>query len=133
MKKILFKAALAISAILLMAGLAYASGINVTGHAGDLKVQVTTDRTPASGRNVVTVRLFDRAGRPVTDALVRVYWMMPPMGTMPLMKGYADAKRSDTGYRAVMNLENSGGWHIMVKVKRAGRLLPPMRFDINAE
>lgn len=131
--KILSKAALVISAVLLTAGLAYASGIRATGRAGYLKVQVTTDRAPAAGKNVVRVRLFDRTGKPVTDALVRVYWMMPPMGTMLLMKGYADAQRSGAEYRAVINLESSGEWHMMVKVKRAGRLLPPMRFDINAE
>ncbi len=133
MKQVLLKAAFFVSATLLLAGLAYASGLRVTGQAGDLNVGVMTDKTPAAGKNIVRVRLTDRSGRPVTDALVRVYWMMPPMGTMPPMKGFADATRSGSEYRAVINLESSGQWHAMVKVKRAGRLLPPMRFDINAE
>ena len=134
MKKVfLSKAALIVSAVLLTAGLAYASGLHVAGKAGDLRVTVMTDKTPAAGKNVIRVRLFDRSGKPVTDALVRVYWMMPPMGTMPLMKGYADATRSGSQYRAVIDLQSSGEWHAMVKVKRAGKLLPPVRFDINAE
>ncbi|MDA8091788.1 MAG: FixH family protein [Nitrospiraceae bacterium] len=133
MKKLLLKSALVFTAVLLMAGLAYASGLHVMGQMGDLKVHVTTDSAPQAGKNLVTVRLFDRNGKPVTDALVRVYWMMPPMGTMPLMKGMADAERSGSEYRAVMNLEVSGEWHAMVKVKRAGKLLPPFKFDINAQ
>ena len=133
MERTLSRAALVISTILLMAGMAYASGLHVNGKAGDLKVSVIMDKTPAAGNNTVRVRLFDQTGKPVTNALVRVYWMMPAMGTMPLMKGFADAVRSGSEYRAVMNLEASGGWHVMVKVKRAGKLLPPLKFGINAE
>ncbi|MDA8325892.1 MAG: FixH family protein [Nitrospiraceae bacterium] len=135
MKKFLSEAVLVFSAILLMAGFqkAYAAGLHVTGQAGDLKVQVMMDKTPAEGRNTVRVRLTDRTGRPVTDALVRVYWMMPAMGTMPSMKGFADAARADSEYRAAMDLESSGEWHSMVKVKHAGRLLPPVRFDVDVE
>ena len=121
------------AAFLLMAGLAYAGGLHATGQAGDLKVRVSTGKTPAAGKNVLSIRLSDRTGKPVADALVRVFWMMPSMGAMPAMKGFADAARSGSQYHAVMDLETSGTWHVMVKVKRAGKLLPPMKFDINAE
>ncbi|MDA8174767.1 MAG: FixH family protein [Nitrospiraceae bacterium] len=123
---------LALPAVLLLVAPAFGAGLNVTRPAGDLKVNFTMDQTPAAGRNTATVRLTDKSGKPVTGALVRVYWMMPPMGSMARMEGHADAARSGSEYHAVMNLETSGTWHIMVKVKRAGRLLPPARFDIIA-
>ncbi|MDA8157455.1 MAG: FixH family protein [Actinomycetota bacterium] len=125
-------ALLVLPAVLLISATAFGAGVRVARQAGNLQVNFMIDKAPAAGRNLARVQLTDNSGRAVTDALVRVYWMMPPMGSMARMEGYADAARSGNEYHAVMNLETAGTWHVMVKVKRAGRLLPPARFDINA-
>ena len=124
---------LVLPAVLLLCAPAFAAGVNVTRQAGGLKVNFTMDKTPAAGKNTAKIQLTDNSGKTVTDAMVRVYWMMPPMGSMSLMRGYAAATRSGSEYRAVMNLETAGTWHVMVKVKRAGKLLPPAKFDINVQ
>ncbi|MDA8087040.1 MAG: FixH family protein [Nitrospiraceae bacterium] len=123
----------AASVFFLLAGTAFAGGLALVGHSADLTLRVALDKKPAPGRNNVSVAITDRSGRPVTDALVRVYWVMPAMGAMPSMRGFADASRAGREYHAVMNLETPGTWLVMVKMKRGGRLMPPVRFNVDAE
>ncbi len=73
-----------ILAVMLMAGVAYAKGLEVKQKAGDYNVEIRLDKNPpVVGNNGMEITITDASGRPVTDAKVLVNYSMPAMPGMP--------------------------------------------------
>ncbi len=127
------KIALAMVALLITAGAAFAKDYEVSKKAGPFNVTVTLDKsTPATGDNEVTVTVKDAKGQVVKGAKVIVDYSMPAMPGMPPMNYQADALAKGDGYKATMNLSMAGPWNVIVKV-RSGAQHGRMQFSIDAK
>ncbi|MDA8170037.1 MAG: FixH family protein [Nitrospiraceae bacterium] len=133
MKKKIFYIPVFIALAFFSAGIAWAGGMSLVRKSADLTVQVVMDKNPSVGKNAVRVALKDASGAAVTDALMRVYYSMPAMGGMPAMNYYANAVPRGKEYVAVMDIPMAGSWGVAVKIKRGGRLLPPVKFSADAQ
>lgn len=128
MKKVL----LAIIAVVLVIGVAFAKEYEVKKNAGDYDIEAKIDRNPpVVGDNNITVEVKDAAGKYVTDAKVVVDYSMPAMPGMPPMNYKTDAVLKGNEYRATMNLSMSGPWNIAIKITRAGKT-STAKFNIDA-
>jgi nitrogen fixation protein FixH len=130
---ILKKIVSVLSAIFLLAGIAFAGDYQVTKKAGDFDVVVTFDRNPpVVGGNNVTVAIRDSVGKPVTDAKVRVDYSMPAMPGMPAMNYKSEAALNGEVYTAPMDLSMSGAWNVAVKILREGKV-STVKFNVDAQ
>jgi nitrogen fixation protein FixH len=87
-------------------------------------MDIAVDKNPpVVGNNVITIKITDPAGRPVTDAKVRVEYGMPAMQGMPAMDYHADAVLNGQAYRAKVELPMGGSWNTVVKMKRGNKVL----------
>lgn len=119
-------------AVFLMAGAAYAKGLEVKKRAGDYNVAVTFDKNPVVvGDNNMEILVSDVSGNVVTDARVKVEYSMPAMPGMPAMNYKTDAAMSGGKYAAKMNLSMSGAWNIAVKIMKGGKITT-VKFNIDA-
>lgn len=115
-------ALITVCVLLLVAGVAYAKGYEITKKAGDYTVAVTIDRDPpVTGNNNMVVDIKDKAGQNVTDAKVAVDYGMPAMPGMPAMNYKAGTMLHGKVYHAVMNFSMSGPWTIAIKITRGGK------------
>ena len=103
--------------------LALASEYERKGKAGDYGVEVRIDKNPPGrGNNNMTIFITDSAQRPVTDARVKVNYLMPSLpGRPPMMDYNTEATLSGNHYLAKMNLSMAGEWTIILGVSRAGK------------
>ena len=86
---------------------------------------------PVVGENRIEMRLLDSAGRPVTDATIRVRAFMPAMGAMPAME--AKGKGEDLGegrYAASFSLSMSGNWDFTIKAEKPENALATFNLQI---
>jgi len=114
MKKIL----IAVIALVLVAGAAYAEQFNTVKKAGDMTVKVVIENDPLKvGNNTAAIELLDEKGGAVTDADVSVYFFMP---SMPAMNYEVAASSSGDGYAAVIKPTMPGAWEAKINVKLAG-------------
>src|SRR5208282_533775 len=75
---------LTMALLLVIAGAAYAKGIELKQKAGDYNVEVRLDKNPpVVGNNNMEIEITDASGRSVTDAKVIVNYSMPAMPGMP--------------------------------------------------
>lgn len=126
MKKVL----IILFGIILLIGISYASQ-EIIKDVDDLKVKVFTDNDPpAKGENNLNIILTDLEGKPVTKAKIKVDYSMPPMGSMPAMIYKTRAKSGGEGYKAKINLSMSGHWNIALNIKRPGKSLAKMMFEL---
>jgi hypothetical protein len=93
------------------------------GAAGDYTVVIRIDKNPPGrGNNNMAVYITDRAQQPVTDARVKVNYLMPSLpGRPPMMNYNTEATLSGDHYLAKMNLSMAGKWSIILGVSRAGK------------
>jgi len=126
-------ASFVLTTLFLLTGMAFAGDYQVTKKAGDLDVVVTIDKNPpVVGDNKVTVALKDSAGKPVTDAKVRVDYSMPAMPGMPAMNYKSNAAPSGETYTAPMTLSMAGAWNVAVKILREGKT-STVKFNVDAQ
>ncbi len=88
----------------------------------DIRFRTAPD-PPKSGENILEVTLRDAAGRPVTDADVRVLFYMAPMPSMnmPAMRSETRLGHVENGvYRAPGTVLMAGRWDVIVTVSRGG-------------
>lgn len=118
--------------LLLIAGIAYAKNYEVTKKAGEYTVIATIDKNPpVVGDNNISIEIKDAAGKPVTDARVKVEYSMPAMPGMPARNYKEDASLTGSAYTAKMNLSMAGSWNIAIKVSR-GEKSSTMKFNVDA-
>ncbi|MFH1026131.1 MAG: FixH family protein [Nitrospirota bacterium] len=126
------KLVLCLISFLLIAGVAYAKGLEINKKAGEYNVKVSLEKNPpVVGDNPVTVEIKDASGKYVTDAKVRIDYSMPAMPGMPPMNYKAAATLKGDEYRANMNLSMSGSWNVAVKISRGGKR-STVKFNIDA-
>lgn len=103
--------------------LALASDYEKKGKAGDYGVEVRIDKNPPGrGNNNMSIYVKNRAGQPVTDASVKVNYLMPSLpGRPPMMDYNTEAALSGNHYLAKMNLSMAGEWTVVLGVTRAGK------------
>ncbi len=118
--------------LLLIAGLAYAKGYEVKKKAGDYNVEIKIDKNPpVVGDNNIEIEIRDASGKYVTDAKVKIDYVMPAMPGMPAMNSKTDAELKGNAYKAKMNLSMSGAWNIAVKISRGGKITT-VKFNVDA-
>lgn len=116
-KKILIAALL-----ILIAGTAYAKGMEVTKKAGTNTVTIMLQNDPpVTGENTVAIVVKDAAGKAVTDAKVVIDYGMPAMPGMPAMKYKTDTTLKSGKYAGTINFSMPGSWYVNVKVTQAGK------------
>ena len=103
--------------------LVLAGAYEIKGKTGNYIVKVGIDKNPPErGNNNMTIYITDSAQRPVTDAHVKVNYLMPSLpGRPPMMDYNTEATLSGNHYLAKMNLSMAGEWTIILGVSRAGK------------
>jgi len=93
------------------------------GKAGDYSVVVRIDKNPPGmGNNIMNIYITDKNQQSVTDARVKVHYLMPSLpGKPPMMEYDTEAALRDNHYLARMNLSMAGKWSVIVSVIRAGK------------
>ena len=130
MKKLI---GIAVSVILLIAGIAYAKDYEVKKKTGAYDVEIKIDKNPpAVGKNNMEIEIEDAAGKYVTDAKVMVEYSMPAMSGMPAMNYKADAELKGERYKATMDLSMSGSWNVTIKITR-GDKTSKVKFSVDAQ
>ena len=118
--------------LLLIAGMAYAKDYEVKKKAGDYDVTVKIDKNPpVVGDNNIEIEIKDASGKYVTDAKVKIDYVMPAMPGMPAMNYKTDTELKGYEYKAKMNLSMSGAWNIAVKITRGGKT-STVKFNVDA-
>jgi hypothetical protein len=119
--------------IMLLAGIAFAKEYEVAKKAGDYDVVVKIDKNPpVVGDNMVVIEVRDASGKYVTDAKVKIDYVMPAMPGMPAMNYKTDTELKGNAYTATMNLSMSGSWNIAVKITKGGKT-SSMKFTVDAK
>jgi len=97
-----------------------AEGYRLSGKAGDYSVAMTFGQArPVEGENRIEIAIKNKAARPVTDAHVKVEYLMPSLpGRAPMMDYATTAKPLGTVYEATLNLNMKGEWKAVVTVER---------------
>jgi len=86
---------------------------------------------PVVGKNSLTVRLQDAAGKPVRDATIRAVAEMPAMGTMPAMRAPAEMQETAPGvYSGTFAASMEGAWLITLNVRKEGMGEATVGFDM---
>ncbi|HXE90765.1 MAG TPA: efflux RND transporter periplasmic adaptor subunit [Terriglobales bacterium] len=106
------------------------------GEAKAWKITFQVDPSPPRGsqENTVRVQVLDAAGKPATDASVRVeFWMpaMPEMG-MGEMRAGADLKWDGSAYSGSIRLPSAGSWNVTVQARRGTERLAAYRTRVDA-
>lgn len=127
------KALLVVLSLMLLAGVAFAKGLEIKKKAGDMNVEINMPKSPPSeGKNDITVAITDSSGKQVTDAKVKIDYTMPAMSGMPAMNYKAEAKADSGSYKAVLDLSMKGPWNVVVKVSKGGKTYS-IKFNIDAQ
>jgi multidrug efflux pump subunit AcrA (membrane-fusion protein) len=100
------------------------------------KMTVRFDPDPPQGakQNTIHAVLVDAAGKPVSDAQVRLTFTMPamPAMNMPEMKNDAELKWTGSDYTGPIQILMAGGWNVAVEARRGNELLTTVRTHVNA-
>ncbi len=107
------KKAIGFAAVLLfMAGVAYAKAYETSVTAGGYDVAVSIDHNPpVIGDNTVTIEIRNASGKPVRNAKVELYTVMP---SMPAMNTTTVAAPQGNKYTAVIKPSMGGEWAVTV-------------------
>src|SRR3989338_4904215 len=117
--------------LLLIAVVAYAKDYEVKKKAGDYNVEIKIDKNPpVVGDNNIEIEIKDASGKYVTDAKVKIDYVMPAMPGMPAMNYKTDAELKGYEYKATMNLSMSGAWNIAIKISRGGNITT-VKFNVD--
>jgi len=105
--------------------------------SAQFKVSFRSDpATPQGGAEAALhVSVQDAAGKPVTDAQVRVTLFMPAMPAMGMgeMREAATLTASGSEYAGRIKVPTPGTWTVTVEVSRSGQLLTNYRSSLNAK
>jgi RND family efflux transporter MFP subunit len=100
------------------------------------KMTVKFDPDPPQGakQNTIHVALVDAAGKPVSDAQVRLTFTMPamPAMNMPEMKNGAELKWTGSDYTGPIQILMAGGWNVALEARRGNELLTTTQTHVNA-
>jgi hypothetical protein len=108
--------------VLLVVGIAYAKGFEITKKSGPYTVMVRMDKNPpVTGDNTVTIAITDAAGKPVKDATVSLDYEMPAMPGMPAMRYKTQALLRGDSYVGTVNFSMGGAWTVNIKIARGGK------------
>jgi membrane fusion protein, copper/silver efflux system len=104
--------------------------------APQVTIAMTTKPDPPyKGHNVVSVKLRDPGGRPVTGAQVSVSFFMaamPAMGMAAMHAQAAAAEQKDGVYVAPIDLGSGGTWQVTIAASKGGRALARRQLDVTA-
>ena len=107
-----------LSAVLIMAGAAYANHFNEVSKAGDITVKTMIDSDPLKvGDNNITITLLDKNGESITDAEVAIYYFMP---AMPAMNYEVKTSLEGEEYAAVIKPTMPGAWNADIRFNVTG-------------
>ena len=102
-------------------------------NAGGMNVTLTAGRYPlVKGDNTLSVKMFDAAGKAITDATVSIRLYMPPMPGMPPMDSTTQAVLKGGGYSFTVNPAMEGGWKLDVTVTRPGQPAVTATYNVDA-
>jgi RND family efflux transporter MFP subunit len=100
------------------------------------KMTFKIDPDPPQGakQNTIHVVLVDAAGKPVSDAQVRLTFTMPamPAMNMPQMQNNAELKWTGADYTGPIQIMMAGGWNVSVEARRGNELLATVQTHVNA-
>ncbi len=104
--------------------------------AGGYKLTFKMEPDPPQGatENKIHVTLTDPAGKPVSDAQVRLTLTMPamPAMNMPEMKNGAELKWTGSGYAGPIQIMMAGSWTAGIEARRGNEVLATLQVHINA-
>jgi hypothetical protein len=101
------------------------------------KMTLRTEPDPPQGakENTLHVSLTDPAGKPVSDAQVRLTFTMPamPAMNMPEMKNGAELKWTGSDYTGKLQIMMAGGWNVALEARRGNEILATTQVHVNAK
>lgn len=106
-----------------------------SGGAGyKLTFRIDPDPPQGAKQNTLHVTLTDPAGKPVSDAQVRLTFTMPAMPTMnmPEMRNGAELKWTGSDYSGPIQIIMAGGWNVGIEARRGNEILATTQTRINA-
>ncbi len=106
------------------------------GDAGKAKIELATKpKPPVVGKNTFVITVRDPAGKPISDAAVKVTYGMPPMrGMASGMTLDDEAKHRTNGvYEAAVQLGMAGPWKVTVSATRGNETLGTASFDFQVK
>ena len=104
-------------------GLAFAKNYEVTKKVDEYTLVITIDKNPPiMGDNTFSLTIKDGAGKPVSDARVRIDYGMPAMTGMPPMNYKTEAPLKGNEYQAKLNFSMAGSWNMVVQITRADKV-----------
>ena len=103
--------------------------------APQVKITFRTTPSPPKGaaENAFHVIVTDAAGKPVSDAQVKVIFLMPAMPGMGEMRSSADLAWNGREYAGKGGIPMAGPYNVVVEVSRGGQPLASYRTRVNAE
>jgi len=103
--------------------------------APQVKITFRTTPSPPKGaaENAIHVIVNDAAGKPVSDAQVKVIFLMPAMPGMGEMRSSADLAWNGREYAGKGDIPMAGPYNVVVEVSRGGQPLASYRTRVNAE
>ena len=108
-----------------------------TAPKADLKIDFRTDPDPPKGAadNTVRVSVTDPSGKPVSDAQVKVTFVMPAMPSMnmPEMRASADLTWNGAEYTGKLGVPMAGPYNVNVDVSRGGQRLASRQTRVTAK
>lgn len=99
----------------------------------DLRIQPDPPRT---GKNTVSIRVRDSAGKAVDNAKVTVVFFMPAMPSMGMSAMRSEAVLNFAGsgeYRGEIRVQSAGTWQVTVTVEKENRPLGTAQSSVTAQ
>jgi len=100
------------------------------------KISFRIDPDPPFGarENTIHVTLQDPSGNPVSDAQVRLTFVMPAMPAMNMAerRNEADLKWTGSEYTGAIRILTAGRWDVAIEARRGNELLATAQTHVNA-
>lgn len=102
-------------------------------NSGGMNIALKAENYPlVKGDNVMSIKVTDASGAPVTDAKVDVRFYMPPMPGMAPMDFTTQAVLKGDKYAFTGNAPMEGGWKAEVTVAAPGKQPATTTFNLDA-
>jgi len=103
--------------------------------ANDYKTAFRIDPDPPVGGkdHTIHVAVVDPAGKPVTDAQVRLTFIMPAMPAMgmPEIRNSAELKWDGKEFSGPFHISEAGSWNVLVEARRGNQSISVFRTSLN--
>jgi len=105
-----------------------------SGDGFKIAFRVNPDLSLGGRENTIHIVLTDPAGKSVTDAQVRLTFVMPAMPAMNMleMRNSADLKWTGSEYTGPIQIMMAGAWNVAIEARRGGQLLATTQVHVNA-